>query len=444
MNKLLSFVFLCFIYTSAIAQGGGENSPFSRFGIGDLVDEEFMHSRHMGGLGASYQDVYNINLANPASYASLKSTAFDVGLFTRYSQLSDTDGNNSTQWSGNIEYISLAFPLSNPLNDLLEREERDFNLAMSFTLIPHSVVGYNISTQDTLIDGNGIIRNFTGNGGTNKFYWGNAFKYKDFSFGVNLGYLFGNLEYQRNILFTDAVLPFNTEFTNDYSVAGFIYNIGAQYTLYLNQTEETKKSGISGNRITFGVFGRSNTGFNTTANVLEQGIQSTNGVPLDVDTLNFVIGEEGSGTLPGTFGIGATYHKGARWAWGVNYTWSPWSNYNNDANPEELNNTQRISVGGHIRPNYKSYNSFLKRAFYRYGAYYNTDPREIDNKALTSYGVTFGLGLPFVYQRKVSHANIGVNLGRRGQGTPISESFARFTLSFTFNDDEWFIKRKYE
>lgn len=422
---------------------GGDNSPFSRFGIGDLVDEDFIFSRSMGGLGASYSDVHNINIVNPASYASLRSTAFDIGLYARYSQLSDTEGNNSTQWSGNLEYISLAFPLSNPLNDLLEREQRDLHLAMSFTLMPNSIVSYNISSQDSLSNGDSITRNFQGSGGTYKFYWGNALKYKNIAFGVNLGYVFGNIEYQRNIVFTDVILPFNSIFSSDYSVKGFLYNVGTQYTLELNRKAVNEKTGLDLDKIIFGIHGHSNTSFSTDANILDRAEQITNS-DVAVDTLNFVLGETGSGKMPATFGIGATYFKGKKFAFGVNYSMTAWSNYENDANPETLNNTYNLSAGGYIRPDYKSYNKFLKRVLYRYGAYYKTDPREIDNKALTNYGVTFGLGLPFVYKRKISHANLGIDLGRRGQGTAISESYARFSLSFTFNDDEWFIKRKYD
>jgi len=53
------------------------------------------------------------------------------------------------------------------------------------------------------------------------------------------------------------------------------------------------------------------------------------------------------------------------------------------------------------------------------------------------------MGLPFIFQRKVSHANLGIDIGRSGMNTSIQENYIRFTLGFTFNDDEWFVKRKY-
>jgi len=38
---------------------------------------------------------------------------------------------------------------------------------------------------------------------------------------------------------------------------------------------------------------------------------------------------------------------------------------------------------------------------------------------------------------------LGIDIGRSGMNTPIQENYFRFTLGFTFNDDEWFVKRKY-
>ena len=43
----------------------------------------------------------------------------------------------------------------------------------------------------------------------------------------------------------------------------------------------------------------------------------------------------------------------------------------------------------------------------------------------------------------VPTANLGIDIGRSGMNTPIQENYFRFTLGFTFNDDEWFVKRKY-
>ena len=93
----------------------------------------------------------------------------------------------------------------------------------------------------------------------------------------------------------------------------------------------------------------------------------------------------------------------------------------------------------------QSFSNYFKRVYYRYGLYYGTDPRDAGQEdQISNYGVTVGMGMPFIYQRKISHANLGLEFGSRGKGTPIEETFAKINFSFTFNDDEWFIKRKYD
>ena len=50
-----------------------ENSPFSRYGIGDIYPQQNITSRGMGGLSAAYTSTQAINTMNPASYGSIAS-----------------------------------------------------------------------------------------------------------------------------------------------------------------------------------------------------------------------------------------------------------------------------------------------------------------------------------------------------------------------------------
>lgn len=433
---------LAFLFFSQLGNAqSGDNSLFSRFGLGDLVDENFMYLRSMGGLGASFNDPYQINIVNPASYAMLKAAAFEFGVYGKYANF--TDGTNSSSlWSGNLEYFSLAFPLTNPLNELLERERSKFHLGMNFTLIPHSTVSYNITSEEFQEGIGNFARNFSGSGGSYKFYWGNAINYKNISFGLNLGYLFGNIDYSRNVRFDDLDFVFNNSFQNEYSLKGFLWNAGLQYNKVLNQKQYDEDRNVSLKRISFGLHGHTNNGFSSESNILEQVIQTTTSI---ADTsVNSMLDVPGDGTLPAEFGIGATYWNGQKWSLGVNYSFVNWTAYRNTAaENDELLNSSKISIGGFIRPDHKSYSSYFKRVYYRFGAFYNTEPISIQEERIKKYGVTFGMGLPFIYQRKISHANLGLEIGSRGQGAILSERYLRITGSFTFNDDEWFIKRKY-
>lgn len=421
-----------------------ENSPYSRFGLGELADNNFNHLRQMGGLGASFIDAYHINIVNPASYSFLSATAFDVGLFAKYSSFSDNT-QTSRLWSGNLEYLALAFPLKNPINEIYDGVKQKYKLGMAFALMPHSNVSYNILS--TNIDPNlgQIERNYIGTGGTYKFMWGNSIKYKDISFGVNLGYLFGKTTYQKNLNFIEQPNSYNNRFSSDYNVSGFLWNAGLMYTKVLNQKAIEKNRVLPAKRISLGIHGNSANGFNTTSNVLEIGEQRLPNLT-NRDTIQNQIEQAGKGKLPAELGLGMTYYSGEKYSIGVNYHYSNWAAYFNDANKEtvgSLSNASKISLGGYYRPNYKSFDNFLERVYYRYGVFYQLDPREINGQKLNEYGLSVGLGMPFVFQRKISNVNLGAQFGQRGTNLPISEKYVKISLGVTFNDDEWFLKRKY-
>lgn len=444
-SKIVAFLLIFISVVQISAQTNG-NSPYSRYGIGDIVDNNFLHLRSMGSIGTSYVDGYHINILNPASYASLRATSFDVGLSAKRSTLKSGEL-SSTSWNGNLQYISLGFPLGNPLNEILDQKKRLVDLGMSFTLMPNSTVGYNITSDETLEGAGEIRRTFTGDGGSYKFLWGNAIKYKDFSLGVNLGYLFGNINYEQTISFLELPNAYQDLFTSDYRLSGFLFDIGGMYSKVLNQKQLDDKTTREPKMFSVGARLKSATGFNTSLTEAKFGIQTPTSTVQFIDTAAIDSDVAGTGKLPVELGFGASYYHGQKYMIGLDFSVANWSSYTNDADPtlagNPLKNTTNVSFGGYYRPDYKSYNRYFKRVYYRYGAYYKTDPRVVNDKQIDSYGLTFGMGMPFIYQRKVSHANIGFEIGKKGSGSVIEETFYGINLGFTFNDDEWFVKRKY-
>ena len=152
------------------------------------------------------------------------------------------------------------------------------------------------------------------------------------------------------------------------------------------------------------------------------------------------------GTLPSSLGIGLSYYSGEKFSLGINYSRASWSEFDANFVNNSLNNTSNLSFGGYYRPDYKSISNYFSRVYYRFGVFYNQVPNAIpDNfdNTIDEIGFSFGMGMPFFYQRKVSHSNLGLTLGLRGKGSTVEERYFRISFSFTFNDDEWFIKRKY-
>ena len=65
------------------------NTPYSMYGYGVLGDRATSMQRQMGGVGYAMQSGRQINVMNPASYASIDSLTF----------LWDMGANMSMQWS---------------------------------------------------------------------------------------------------------------------------------------------------------------------------------------------------------------------------------------------------------------------------------------------------------------------------------------------------------
>jgi hypothetical protein len=440
MSIKIKYTLLFAIFALSMNGQGGLNSPFSLYGIGNTADRGYMHLRQMGGLGSSFFDIYHLNFENPATLSHLRATAFDMGIEVQNSRLSDPN-NQSSVWSGNLGYIGMGFPLRNPLNEVFTNEDYKFNWGMGFSLTPISSISYEITTTDNLEEVGQLDRRYTGDGGFYKATWGNSIKYSDFSIGANIGFLFGRDQYTRSVDFVDEIAAHDNNFESSYSARGLYWDAGLLYVYTLNKDEiAANPLSTEAQYISFGLTGKSNTGFNTTSQVLD-----VNFLPNSffTDTLSFASDVKGKGVLPGELGFGMTYHHKNKYGIGFDVKRTFWSNYRNDAKPDQLDNTLRVALGGYYRPNYKSLNSFLSRVHYRFGVYLDQDPRLIEGNKVDNYGLTFGLGLPFAWQRKFSHMNVGLNIGRRSADNIISETYFKINFGFTFNDNEWFIKRKY-
>lgn len=442
MPKNIIYLLFGVLLASGLTAQGDLNSPFSKFGIGNLSDRGYMNLRQMGGLGSSFYDIYHLNFENPATLAHLKATAFDIGLEMQNSRLSDNQ-NSASIWSGNLSYLGLGFPMRNPLNEIFTNEDYTVTWGMGFSLTPISSIDYDISKIDSVGEIGNFQRSYTGNGGFYKATWGNAIKYKDLSIGANIGFMFGKDEYTRLIDFSE-ITAYDNSFNRVYTARGIYADFGLLYTLHFTDRNTDLKGTFKEPRfISFGITARPNTGFSTKSEIADINVLPASNLQVLTDTLFYQSELAGNGTMPGELGFGMTYHHENKFAIGIDIKRTFWSSYKNDAKPEELNNTMRVALGGYYRPNYKSINSFLSRVHYRFGVYFQEDPRTLNSSSIDNYGLTLGLGLPFSWQRKFSHMNIGLNVGKRAVDNILRETFVKLQFGFTFNDNEWFIKRKY-
>ncbi len=431
-----------------------DNSPYSRFGLGDLNHPSLAINNAMGGITAAYSSYYSLNPGNPASYSALGYTAFETGVDAKFSRLTSGEESFNKQ-TGNMSYFALGFPVFNPLNRMTKKKDYPFDLGASFGLIPHSQVGYNIETQES----NSLVGEFdrysSGKGQRYKLYGGAGISMNGVALGFNANYLFGKVDRNLFVDFNNTTEFWNDVETSGISTSGLVWDLGAQYELVLNKLEDEKEEAKRRNKTRI----RVGATYTPSANVNLKGDQSIGRMRISYenyeevrdnnvfafDTVSSNIGFTEKMTLPGSFSGGFAIQKDKKWMFSGDFRMTSWEQYNNPIEPEELKNTWRGSFGFEVTPNERAFNSFLKRVRYRAGAYYGLDPRVINEKQLTNYGVTFGFGLPVLLPRGVpSFVNLGFEFGRQGHPELIEDSYFKTSVAFTFNDNSWFFKRKYQ
>ncbi len=417
------------------------NSPLSRFGLGDPVEQYFAAQAALGGMGTAWQDPFHINMLNPASLASLEATAFEGGFTIKRSWLEGANGDTDAIWGGNLQYLALAFPLRNSINTALDRQSNEWNGGMGIVLAPYTQVGYDIQLIDTLT--NGVERStntLKGTGGTYRLQWGTGFRYKGLSVGANVGFLFGKITNSRLVEFDSLVNSLDTEFQDDLSVRGTTWNFGAQYAIEFNELNEDGDLEASGRRIILGA----SVGTATNVNTETQQFARRYFGGVISDTLFRETEVLGEGKLPGEFSFGVTYQDRNKFTAGAEFTSSPWSNYENSSKPETFSDTWRVALGAEWIPNASSYNNYWEKVRYRVGFRYGSDPRSLNGEQVDYLALTFGTGLPVILPRQqVSFMNLSFEVGQMGVSDVLQERYVKLTVGFTLNDNSWFFKRKF-
>ncbi len=419
-------------------------SPYSAIGLGDILYDGMLHQSMSGGLIAGFNSSLLSNPANPASLGFLRSTAFEFAATYQYSYLQDGDKNAGIQ-SGMPDYVSLSFPMRNPVTELLEQKNTDYGWGMGFTLSPYSRVGYDLSStiyeQDSLL----ITRNSRASGGTYLFQWSNGLRYKNFSLGISLGYLFGNIKKEREVIPDIQKNPNAAYFTDDIRLKAFKWRIGGLYEWQLNPNEINSKKKKT---LSFGTYFSSPQKLNGTVDQFYRTKRlAFSGRDQDLrDTLVLGSNDLEGGKIPLELGIGAYYDDHQHHSFGVDFAYSDWQGFNYDVlNPggdAALSKGYRIGLGGTYIPSPGDVN-FFRRMSYHYGAHYTLDPRLVNGTHLTDIGVSGGITLPAFYIRQVTYIHLGLQAGRAGISDGIMDNYFKVSLGVTFNDNSWFLKRRF-
>ena len=414
---------LMMVTGTAIAQNN-TNSPYTRYGYGDLSDQSFGNSKAMGGIAFGLRDGAQINPTNPASYTAIDSLTFlfEGGVSLQNMNISG-GGLKLNAKNASFDYLAMQFRLA-PW------------MAMSVGLLPYSNVGYTVSDSQTTDNDLTYSRSFTGDGGLHQLYVGAGVKVlKNLSVGVNASYFWGDLTRTRSVIFpqmsSSTYYSYNRQMA--VSISDYKLDFGVQYTQELNKKHSFTVGAI------YSPKHKLNNDYNSTIQV---GSSTTEKMDATLE-------------LPNTFGVGFTYNYDKRLTLGMDYSLQQWSKTEFGIATNDINVRQdfeetyaycdrtKISVGAEYIPNLigRSYFAHIK---YRLGAYYTTPYYKIDGKkASREYGVTAGFGLPVPRSRSILSIS-GQFVRVKGLETNmVNENIFRVSIGITFNE-RWLFKRRVE
>ncbi len=447
------FAFFLFHHISAKAQ---DNSPYSRYGIGDLHPQSHILNRGMAGLSAGFSDQLSVNFSNPASYSGFyslkearsKKSAYgrmvlDVGMnFDNRTLREPNNPNKFTAPNSYFSYLQLGIPLRK-------------NWGMVLGLRPISKISYDVFKTERLFDPNtgmsidSAITQFNGDGGTYLVNTGTGYAIKNLSLGFNLGYLFGKKEYStRRTLLNDSVAYKRSNHLTRSTFGDLFLNMGLQYRIELNK-EKTKY-------LQLGVSGNLKHKLNSRRDLIrETYFRFPDGGEFRQDSVSEQLDVKGIVDYPSSFTAGFLFEQYPSadkigWLIGIDYTKNNWDDYRFNGQLDSVRSNRQIKIGGQIKPSLKE-SKYKNLISYRAGVFFGDDYIHLNQK-LPEFGITGGISLPIAnlkdagrrFRTQYSVINISAEYIKRGNKDNIlRENLFRVSVGFSLTD-LWFNKRKYD
>ena len=185
---------VCTLFAVCMLAQNNTSSPFSCYGLGDINDNVPNTYRALGGIGIGMRNNKVICAAQPASFTACDSLTFmfDLAASVMWTRYGDDVGTKNKA-NGNLEYITLQFPLYKRY------------VALSAGLLPFSSVGYNIALADSVNSDYHYVMDYYGNGGISEVYGGLSFNLFDWvAIGANVYYMFGDVINTRSVQFVES------------------------------------------------------------------------------------------------------------------------------------------------------------------------------------------------------------------------------------------------
>lgn len=400
----------------AVAQNN-TNSPYTRYGYGQLADPGSANSKGMGGVAYGLRDRYQVNFANPASYSVVDSLTF---IFDGGISLQNTNFSNGTvkqnAKNSSFDYVTMQFRAAKWAG-------------ISIGLLPYANVGYNFgeyrNTEGTESTSDIAQYQYSGDGGLHQLYFGAGFKlWKNLSIGANISYLWGSVTRNRQLSFPYNSNAFPYYFTSYVDVKSYKLDLGLQYTQNFGKKHSVTLGVVysPGHTLKSNAVETRQTGSDSNATISQEEVSGSFGIPT-------------------TWGGGLAYVYDDRLTVAADVTMQDWQNVSYQGETDVFCKRGKVALGAEIIPNPMSRN-YLAHIKYRVGAYYSLPYYKINGvRAAKEFGVTAGFGLPIPRTRSLVSVSAQYVRTKGQEASFLDENTLRLCIGITFNE-RWFFKRK--
>ncbi len=414
------FIFFIFISSVSFSQDNGlGNSPYSMYGVGDLIWNGTTRNMGMGGTGVAAPAANFVNLLNPALLVYSTAASFEMAALGQYKTIETTEEWQSTT-GATIHYGAFGIPLAR-------------RWTLSLGLLPYSDISYERRYTNAVVDQSGVTYRVkeTGTGGLSKAFLGNGFRInKNFALGAEVAYFFGNKEELSQIALdlpnatTDAI-------QSQYYFRALDIKLGGYYSGVIDSVKNINV----GLGLTYNLNSDLKTDLTTTREIPTSGSNS-----FAIDT--FAQSSIGV-TIPQEFRLGLSLSKPGKWSITADASYIPWEEFQFEGNDTGLRNSINYHFGGEFVPNPTSVTNVFARTYYRLGGYIRQPPIPYNGQFINDFGINFGLSLPIT---KFAFLNFAVMAGQRGTTDYglIREIYTRYSLGLVINDSNWFKRLKLE
>lgn len=421
--SVLTFIMLMMgtvSFAQNLNQSNLSRSPYTRYGYGKLGSLGNTVTRSMGDIGVAVRSNSYTNISNPASLTAIDTLTmiFSMGLDGQFGALSEGDV-TERNWDGGFSYMTFHFPLWN-------------NFAMSLSLSPYSMVGYNYGSQDkkpldssiNKHDSLSVVSLYNGVGGINNFMMGIGWRFlhqkmNEASFGMNFGYLFGTIEHDASLSTSSQAT--GTFVSHEMNVKGLMLGMGLQYTHRFNATRSMTVGATFQPEMNLSV--------------------DTHEMKYSTDTVQVNQRYRSEVKSPMKWGVGLTYEVARHLMLSAEYETTQWSKvkgFNADMAAADglYEDVNRFAIGLEYLPKAIS-RSYFQTCRYRMGFSTRNAYLKVKDGTLREYSLNAGLSLP-VNKRSALDFGFGYSRLQPSVESMVKENYLTFSVGVTFNEMMFF------